>query len=735
MKFLNFLITATLLLLSLMGRLEARSVNLDSLQLALNDAVEADDKGKSLELYQRIGNELFAENKYEEARQYYLRGLKPLLYIKDDQKKADLYIDIAVTLIRLSQYDEARDYCHRILDEVGNTLDLETKLSVFSKLSQTSRFLSDYNLAYDYELKAHEISSMLNDSMGIARSHYNFGIIFFRLNSYEKALQEYQKAMQIVSSQGKQRNMYNCLAAIGSVYEKMGQLDKSIEYSEKAMQIAKSLDYQSGIAAVAYNLGSTYTLKEEDSSALTYFNKALEIYTEARNIDGQITSLKALALLYIAQENSEKALVYLDRGLKLSEQIDNVNLTADLYKDYSLAYERLENYKSSKEYMTRYANLKDSLSNQLNLREMVDKKSRYEIEKRENEIALLKSERALFKKEQQLQEMFKYTLISAALFLLVLVSLFSSRYIQQKRTNKLLEEKSNQIKQQNELLETAHTKQLEFNRLLEVKNNELEKMNKKVQLQNDELENSNEDLKQFAYVASHDLKEPLRMIGSYTSLLQRRYSKHFDETAEEFMGYIVDAVGRMEMLLTDLLTYSRLNTQDVAHNWIETADVVDVTLANLRLKIQEQDVNIIYNPDRMPRVNAARTQMIQLFQNLISNAIKFTDKNNPEVEIDCDHVGDDFVFMIRDNGIGISKENLSKIFEMFRRLHSRQEYEGSGIGLSTVKKIVEKHHGRIWVESEEGVGSKFFFTIPVMEEETQVEGGIPNASQQMVGAS
>ena len=731
MKFLNYLIATILLPLLLVVRLEARSVNLDSLQLALNDAVAADDKGKSLELYQRIGRELFSQNKYEEARQYYLRGLKPLLYIKDDQKKADLYLDISAALIRLSQYDEARDYCHRILDEVGGNIDLETRSSVFSKLSQTSRFLSDYNLAYDYELKSHEISSMLQDSMGIARSHYNFGIIFFRLNSYEKALQEYQKAMAIVSSQGKQRNMYNCLAAIGSVYEKMGQLDKSIEYSEKAMEIAQSLDYASGIAAVAYNLGSTYTLKEEDDSALKFYNQAFEIYTSAKNIDGQITALKALALLYIAQDKPQQALGYLDQGLELSEQIDNVNLTADLYKDYSLAHEKLANYKASKEFMTRYANLKDSLSNQLNLREMVDKKSRYEIEKRENEIALLKSERALFKKEQELQEMFKYTLISAALFLLVLVSLFFSRYIQQKKSNRLLEEKSRQIKQQNELLETAHTKQLEFNRLLEVKNEELEQMNRKVKLQNDELENSNEDLKQFAYVASHDLKEPLRMIGSYTSLLKRRYSEHFDETADEFMGYIVDAVGRMETLLTDLLTYSRLNTQDVSHSWLETADVVDVTLANLRLKIQEQEVNIIYDPDRMPKIKAARTQMIQLFQNLISNAIKFTDKNNPEVEINCDHEGDDYVFMIRDNGIGISKENLTKIFDMFRRLHSRQEYEGSGIGLSTCKKIVEKHQGRIWVESEEGVGSKFFFSVPVLEEANEVEGGIPMASGQV----
>ncbi|MEO1624278.1 MAG: ATP-binding protein, partial [Bacteroidota bacterium] len=369
-----------------------------------------------------------------------------------------------------------------------------------------------------------------------------------------------------------------------------------------------------------------------------------------------------------------------------------------------------------------YVTEKNNFMNEITLREMGEKKSNYEIRKREHEINTLKNEKALLEKDQQIQDMYKYILIIAALFLSVLLLMFYSRYAAQKQSNQLLEEKNNQIRLQNEQLELANQKQADTNKLLEEKNVLLEQMNDKVKSQNEKLEDSNEDLKQFAYVASHDLKEPLRMIGSYTSLLKRRYNDMFDENATEFMGYITDAVGRMETLLTDLLTYSRLNTQQQPHELMQSRDIIDIVLANLRLKIQEQRVTMDVERDQLPQIVGARTQLVQLFQNLVSNAIKFTKEDNPIVRIACEQKGDEFVFSIQDNGIGISPENKSKIFEMFRRLHSRQEYEGSGIGLSTCRKIVDKHKGRIWVESELGAGSTFFISIPIAQQNTPGQG-------------
>ena len=247
-------------------------------------------------------------------------------------------------------------------------------------------------------------------------------------------------------------------------------------------------------------------------------------------------------------------------------------------------------------------------------------------------------------------------------------------------------------------------------------NETLRTKNEQIKFQNEQLANSNKELKQFAYIASHDLKEPLRMIGAYTSLLQRRYSKKLDEGAQEFMGFITDATRRMNNLLDDLLTYSKVGTQELQKEPVKMCEVVEASLANLQLKIKQKHAKV--NLSDLPEVEVSRIQMGQLYQNLISNAIKFSDKDSPEIWIDAEKNGKAYIFSVRDNGIGIAAEHKERIFEMFSRLHTRQEYEGTGIGLATCKKIVEQHSGRIWVESEKDKGSTFYFSIPFKANET-----------------
>jgi light-regulated signal transduction histidine kinase (bacteriophytochrome) len=226
----------------------------------------------------------------------------------------------------------------------------------------------------------------------------------------------------------------------------------------------------------------------------------------------------------------------------------------------------------------------------------------------------------------------------------------------------------------------------------------------------DELARSNSELQQFAYVASHDLQEPLRMIGSYTQLLERRYGDKLDADAREFMGFVVDGATRMKQLIEDLLAYSRVGTRGKELRPVQARAALDRALVNLRASIESADAQVTH--DALPEVSADDTQLTQLFQNLIGNAIKFKKKDEPiRVHVGVQDAGAEWLFSVSDNGIGIEPQYYERIFMVFQRLHTREEYAGTGIGLAICKKVVDRHRGRIWVESALGKGSTFHFTL------------------------
>jgi PAS domain S-box-containing protein len=241
---------------------------------------------------------------------------------------------------------------------------------------------------------------------------------------------------------------------------------------------------------------------------------------------------------------------------------------------------------------------------------------------------------------------------------------------------------------------------------------ELERQRAEValQIQKQDLARSNAELQQFAYVASHDLQEPLRMVVSYLELLERRYKGQLDAKADMFIGYAVDGATRMQTLINDLLSYSRVGTRGQNFETVDCAIIVQGVLSNLQMAIAQSNAVITYDP--LPQVHGDSSQLTQLFQNLISNAIKFRGEEPPEIHISVERTDDKWLFSVKDNGIGIEHQYLDRIFIIFQRLHSRTEYPGTGIGLAVCKKIVERHGGNLWVESQLGRGSTFHFTLP-----------------------
>jgi len=226
----------------------------------------------------------------------------------------------------------------------------------------------------------------------------------------------------------------------------------------------------------------------------------------------------------------------------------------------------------------------------------------------------------------------------------------------------------------------------------------------------DELAQSNRELEQFAYVASHDLQEPLRMVSSYTQLLAERYEAQLDEKAKKYIHYAVDGAIRMQRLIGDLLTYSRVGTRGTSLEPTDSHAVLGEAIRNLAAAIEENRA-IITNDD-LPNVRADASQLVQVFQNLLANAIKFHRNDIPRVYVSAQEKGDEWVFSVKDNGVGIDLQYKNKLFVIFQRLHTKKEYPGTGIGLALCKRIVMRHGGTIWFESEPEKGSTFFFTLP-----------------------
>lgn len=241
------------------------------------------------------------------------------------------------------------------------------------------------------------------------------------------------------------------------------------------------------------------------------------------------------------------------------------------------------------------------------------------------------------------------------------------------------------------LSEHTSKREIEFNEIME------------------DLKRSNEDLQQFAYVASHDLQEPLRAIVSFSQLLEEEYQDQINKEGKEFIHFITDGAKKMNTLIKDLLSYSRITTHAKPSKLTNLEKILEDALFNLQEAIKESGAVITH--DKMPILNVDKTQFIQLFQNLLSNAIKFRSQETPKIHVGVKKINDEWLFSIKDNGIGIESTFFDKLFNIFYRLHTKEEYPGTGIGLPICKKIVQRYGGKIWVKSEFGKGSTFFFTI------------------------
>ncbi|MFK7906199.1 MAG: tetratricopeptide repeat protein [Chitinophagales bacterium] len=685
---------------------------MDSLQLLINQYEKDNSENELVEIHYQIGDHYFYEKSYEKAINSYKISLKIAEETSNQKMVANNLYRIGVMHNYLQNSPSALEHllkANKIMQELKSPdpKQLGKTLNYIAKIYQK---VGNFELAYDYQLRALQIFEELKDSSRIAGAHYGLGNIFFYQDQYPTAIKHYQESKYIASQINLTPLVIATIGSIGSAYDRLDKVDESLKYNLLCLKTAEENKFESQQADARHNVASNYHSLGYCYEALDYYKQSLDYKRKSNDGFGEVGTLRAISSVYLDLGMRPTAIRYLKKALKIAEEIDSDTRRMDVYQHIASAYEQNGDHVNAYKYMKSYIELKDLVMNQNTAEVMAKAKTRYEVEKREKKIGFLKKENELLEKNEEISSLRSIALLglSLGLILILLVSYFY--YQNQRRYNKILEDKSKQIEFQNKQLEAVNKQLEEINISQKSFNDVLATKNLQIEQQNKQLEDTNEELKQFAYVASHDLKEPLRMISSYTSLIQRRYTQNLDEGAKEFMGYIVDATHRMNNLLEDLLSYSRISTHNQQRERVNMNEILEGVLANLRLNVQQKGAKI--HIEDLPKVKVSRSQMGQLYQNLISNALKFSDQDHPEINITSRKNGKMYIFGVKDNGIGIDPEHQQKIFEMFSRLHTREEYEGTGIGLATCKKIVERHGGSIWVESEKNDGATFYFTLP-----------------------
>lgn len=587
----------------------------------------------------------------------------------DDTSKVDELTELAWN-IKHNQPQKGLFAARRAL-KIANQINYEKGLSDASHtLGMIYWNQGEYSQASEFYFAAMRIRERLGDSLNLARSYNNVGNIYFRQKKLQDALHYYQLSQALRLALQDSVGMIYSLNNLGDVYGAEGNLGKALQHYEEAYQMAKKIADEKGQAFIALHLADFHLQQQAYLPAQDYFKTSLFFYKKLNHHLGMVKSYNGLAKTLVLQKRDpEQSLAYARKAIEIAKSVGAKRLQSEAQIMMAAAYALRGDYRQAYNLERKSRFLETEIVNESRERAIIETQIQYDVDNQRS--ALLLQENELLLHKQQLSQMQMFIVFCFLIGAIVISAMIFFRWREQASMNEVLADK------------------------------------------NKELQHSNQALERFAYVASHDLKEPLRTIGSFTTLLNRRYRNQLDDAGKEYMNYIVSGVDRMYSLLEDLLKYSRLIHQNEENKEaVDFNEIIHSVTESLNHRIKEREVDI--EVPSMPSVVSNAAQIQQLFQNLINNAIKFNDKEQPRVAIECEERPGEYLFAVKDNGLGIEEQYQNQIFEVFKRL-SRDGYEGTGVGLAICKKIVEQHEGQIWVESEEGEGSTFYFTLPNLQ--------------------
>ena len=651
-------------------------------------------------------------------------------YKDSDLERADAYVQKAIQLADQTAYrkglaiayknkgvialyqsnmEEARQYLHDAILQFEILHNKAEKANTLNNLGMYWQMVGNNREALAHFEASAAIREMLGNEKWIGNSCNNLGVMYFFMGNYEKSLQNHLRALKIWKRIGDQKEITSSFLNLGSVYRVMEDYGQALAYFHDGLRSAEVLDNFRGMADAYANIGDIWLIRKDYTQALKYYQHALQLrekltdktgirealssigevyaaqgnYHEAVNYylrslhicqaigdkTGAVTQYNLLGDALIKQGRADEALSYLFDGIKVAEELILLPELSKAFKLTSKAYVVKKEYPLAFQYQQQHMDIKDRIFTEESTQKMMELKIKYESEAQQKEIDLLKKENTIFELQRD-----RWIFISIMLVLIGIAIFLLYRYLIQTRV--------------------SHT---------------LQDQKREIAIRNRALEISNRDLEQFAYVVSHDLKQPLRTISSFTGLLARRYRPLLDRDGEEFINFILDGVERMNTLLKDLLLYSQIGRKE-SGNLIDLRHLLNQVLKDLKHVIEEKKASITI--ESLPLIEGNQTAMKQLFQNLVSNALKFHRDVPPRIFISYEEYSDQYVFCVKDNGIGIEAQHKNKIFAVFQRLHAEDVYPGTGIGLSICQKVVKQHGGDLWVDSTPGKGSTFYFSLP-----------------------
>jgi signal transduction histidine kinase len=633
---------------------------------ALERTIKEKDSKSQFIVTRHLGAIRENSNQLGSALQFYHQAEVLATNVQDDKALISIYFDLAITHRKNSDYKLCKEYYDKIIALCPKLQNNEYLEFAYHGLGNLYQITGDYEKATDYFLKSTEVAEQSNNTSGVAMSLQHVAETMLLAKNPDKALVNIEKAYQLSLKCDDPELIGLILKDYGQILAEQGKFNQALEKFNAALQYLDGANTKPFYAKVLMCIADAHASKGEHRIAATFLFRCLNDYTSLiLNEDLGELYLK-IGKYYVSSNEKTKAKINFEKGLEVCKKYDLKNTLIKTALELSKIEEKNGNLAVAFDLFKMAKSMEDSLFTQEKIAKTAELQFKFDADKSDREIQDLKL-------RQNNILIIGLVLFTAAILL--------SSFIWAKSKNRATKE-------------------------LRIRKDETEHQNRR-------LEESNMALKEFAYASAHDLKEPLRNIGSFISLLKRRYGHTFNEEALEYMNFVNMGVAKMDKLLEDLLHYSTLVMNSDGNEHLETAklnDVLDEIKVSLHSTIDQKSADIQYR--KLPDLPMSKLHQTQLFQNLISNALKFVENQAPIIKINANENESDTIISVQDNGIGIKQEYSDKVFKLFHRLNKNANYEGTGVGLSICKNIVEKYNGKIWFESEENKGTVFYIKLP-----------------------
>ncbi len=639
-----------------------------------------------------------------------------------DTPRQLLAVELAQAQAYLSEKssETAERYLKKLLVHSKKVTETDYQILALVGLSENATHQNEFDQALAYAQKA---KALLGDNKvrradALVATVYNqLSQIHFKQQDYDSMLKCSEKVLQISAKAGDVEKEINALKNIAIYHAAKSNYKKAMQYFLDSMDKSKNINYRYHTAQCLINIATIYANLYNHEDAISRYQMVLENYSDIISKNTRIVIYNNLGNIYYFSDRLTQATNYFEKANNLAQQRNYTEMIILSLANLSRAYIAKgkinlakEKAKMAEDLMENQGDINGRQINLLNLGHI------YYLQGDFNKAMLFTSKgiTAASRMKDETNEVQGYQLMSniyqlqgdykTALDYQLVYSKAQDKFAKEQRNRQIIDlEIKNAIKEKQKEIEQL-TRENEYQALLL-------KQNEQIAEQNALLVAANEELRQFAYVASHDLKEPIRMIGSYTQLIERKHKHQFTEDSQTYFTYVKEGVIRMNDLLDALLKYTTVSKTEENFEAVVLGDIAEIAVINLRVSVDESKA--IINCHELPTVMSIRSLLIQLFQNLISNAIKFKKpETHPEITISAETTKDEVIIEVSDNGIGINPDYQERIFVIFQRLHTRTEYKGTGIGLAICHKIVQHVGGRIWVESEVDKGASFFIALP-----------------------